>query len=289
MPPLARPRSCWLVLTLLLVSSVLTLAQVETATPSYAQYVTTSPSGIPTSWHMHSGNRTFTWSGSWTWHTGNHTWGSRTFNGSWTNRGNWTWSRTYTGNWTQGANPTWNLTGHRRIVPPGLGAGWARSNVTVASRNLTLPFLLNGTEEVKIGFIAVNASSSNQMISNVAFNDSVVEVEFDRNGSLQLTLNSSAKPSQVFADGIPLPEAESSAGLTPQSELWVYDANNGTLTIFADPTSVTLIYSVNSPNLTPVPEYSAAFWVVLIESLAITTFFARHSRTQKPVTRRLKP
>jgi len=304
-----RHRSGWLVLVLLPLTSVLTLVQVETSAPSYAQFVTqtSDPPRISTTWHMHSGsrtwsnvgNRTFTWSGTTSWsHVGNRTWASRTANQSWTSWGSRTWNRTYTGNWTftQAANVTWsqyhtgnkswtwnqqgNLTGHRRGVIPGLVTGWAHSNMTVTAKNLTQPILLNGTEGVRLRFIAINASSSGQMIRNVAINESVAQIEFDYNGSIQLTISSSVKPSLVFADGNLLSEAQSPVGLTPQSEAWVYDSSNQTLTVFADPTSVTLIYTPTATaTTTPVPEYPTALYLTLIACLVTTILLTKNSRT----------
>lgn len=260
-----RQRSSWLVVVVLLFTSALTLVQVESVTPSYGQYVgqTSYSSGLYTSWHMHTGNRTwtngnrtFTWLGNVTWgHMGNHTW---------THIANQTWS------W-QG-----NMTRHRRGEVPGLVGGWAHWNMTVAATNLTQPILMNGTQRVRLGFIAINMSSTGQMIRNVAFNESVFQIEFDRNGSIQLTINSSAEPSQVYADGNLLPEAQSVVGLTPQSNVWVYDANTQTLTVFADPTSVTVIYTATSA---PVPEFPTTLGLLLIGCLAITLFFAKKSET----------
>jgi len=287
-------RSSWFVVALLLLTSSLMLAQVETSNPSYAQFVTQTgyPPGFSTTWHMHTGtwdkgNRTFTWKGNVTWsHSGTWTWGFWTVNQTWTNGGNHTW-RTYTGGNVTGGqfnsgNGTWpwpgNVTGHRRGVVPGLGNGWARSNMTIAARNITQPILLNGTDRVRLGYIAIDASSSGQVIRNVAFNESVAQIEFDGNGSVQLVISSSSKPSEVFADGDLLPEAQSPAGLTPQSDAWVYDSNNQTLTIFADPASITLIYAPTQSSVAPVPEYPAGFYLVLFTSLALVVLLVRRLR-----------
>jgi hypothetical protein len=152
--------------------------------------------------------------------------------------------------------------------------------MTVAARNLTQPILLNGTEGVRLGFIRINASSSGQIIRNVAFNESVAQIEFDYNGSIQLTISSSVKPSQVFADGNLLSEAQSPVGLTPQSEAWIYDPNNQVLTIFADPASVTLIYTPAATTIitTPVPEYPTALGLVLIGCLIMTILLSKNPR-----------
>ena len=139
--------------------------------------------------------------------------------------------------------------------------GWAHSNMTIASGNETQAFLLNGTNGIRLGSIAINVSSTGQIIRNVAFNDSVVQVEFDREGSVQLIINSSAKPSQVFADNNTLTMAQSISGLTPASEAWVYDQNSHTLIILADPMSITLIYG--TATSTPIPEFPPALELMI--------------------------
>lgn len=271
-----QQRSGLLVLILLLLASALTLVQVEEPTPSLAQFAsqTSYLPGITTTCQRYTGNRTwtgqwnrtFTWSGNATFtHEGNHTRGFRSWNG--TCNGNWAFIRNA------------NLRGHRRSVVPGLAIGWAHSNITLAARNMTQPIILNGTEGVRLGYIAINASSSGQTIRNVAFNGSVAQIEFDNNGSIQLTISSSIKPSLVFADGNLLLEAPSTVGLTPQSEAWVYDPSNQSLIIFADPASVTLIYT--PATVTPVPEYPMGLEgaLVLVGCLVICILLAKNSRT----------
>lgn len=254
---------------LLLFVSALTLTQAGIVGPSYGQFVTqtTYPPGLPTTWHAHPGNRTWTNQGNHTWNW-NHTW-NRTF----TRTGNLTWAWTHTGNQTW-ARPG-NLTRHRRGI--GLLNGWAQSNVTVAFRNVTQPISMNGTQGVRLDFIAINATSSNQIIRNVAFNGTVAQIEFDHNGSVQLIVNSSVKPSQVFADGNLLSEAQSSNMLTPQSDAWTYDLNSHTVTIFADPSSVTLVYTLTAP----VPEYPSALPLALVGCLTITLLFSSRMRKRK--------
>jgi hypothetical protein len=131
---------------------------------------------------------------------------------------------------------------------------------------------MNGTDDVRLSHIAINASSGNQLIRSIAFNQTVAQVEFNRNGSIQLIINSSTKPTRVFADSIELSEAQSSNGLTPNSDAWVYDQNNQTLTIFADPSSITLFYS---PVATPTPEFSPTLGLVLIVSLAASAIVTK--------------
>ena len=159
-------------------------------------------------------------------------------------------------------------------VPPGLMNGWAHSNVTVGARNVTQPFFMNGTYRVRLSHIAINASSGGQIIRNIAFNQTVAQIEFDRNGSIQLMINSSVKPVQVFADNIELSEAQSLNGLTPTSEMWFYDQNNQTLMIFADPSSVTIFYA---PVASPIPEFPAEHGLVLVGCLAVILIITKNA------------
>jgi hypothetical protein len=153
--------------------------------------------------------------------------------------------------------------------------------MTVGARNVTQPILMNGTQGVRLGFIMINASSSDQTIRNLAINATVAQIEFDHNGSIQLIVNSSVKPSQVLANNELLTEVQSLNGLTPESGVWVYDSNNHNLTIFADPAFVTLIYPLAPPTSTPVPEYPTTFALVLIGSFAITLLITKRPRNSK--------
>ena len=55
---------------------------------------------------------------------------------------------------------------------------------------------------------------------------------------------------------------QSSSGLTPDSEAWVYDQSIHTLIILADPMSITVIYGTATP--TPIPEFPAALELVIV-------------------------
>ena len=145
--------------------------------------------------------------------------------------------------------------------------------VVVGARAVTHTIILNGTDGVELAQIAINASSNGQMIHDVAFNESVVQIDFDHGGAVELSANSSAKPTAVFADDRELPESQSSAGLNPNSNAWVYDQNTHMLTVFADPSSVTIFYG-SAP--TPVPEFPfASAPLVFLAALAATILIAR--------------
>lgn len=139
-------------------------------------------------------------------------------------------------------------------VPPGLVNAWAHSNMSVVARAVTHAIFLNGTHGVELAEIAINASSNGQMIDNVAFNETVAQIDFDQPGAVELDVNSSQKPMMVFADGNQLTELPMNIGLTPNSNAWVYDQNTHALTVFADPSSITIFYD---PQSTPVPEFPA--------------------------------
>lgn len=164
-------------------------------------------------------------------------------------------------------------------VPPGLVNAWAHSNMSVVGRAVTHAIFLNGTHGIELAQIAIAASSNGQMIRNVAFNQSVAKVDFDHDGSVELEVNSSSKPAAVFADDNELPEAQWNIGLTPNSNAWVYDENSHMLTVYADPSSITIFYG-SSP--TPLPEFPAGIVaLVLLASLIGSVPAVRRSRRTK--------
>ena len=250
----------------------------------------TSPPGLPTMRPVHSGNQTQTGSPpppagnqSSTWSIPTETW-TRFANQTWTGpanqtrtqmQGNWTWAGPSSQTWNQTLG---NQTHVRNGLFPGLPSEWAQSNMTIGARNFTQPILLNGTSQVRLGYVAINSSSSEQTIRNIAFNGSIVQVELDHNGSLQLVVNSSTRPTHVYADNFELAQAQSTSGLSPESETWVYDQNTGILTIFADPSSITIIYGSVA---TPVPEFSVGFELVLIVSLALGAIVPKRQPSRK--------
>jgi len=153
---------------------------------------------------------------------------------------------------TQSYTPTTTTKpGRRGGLPPGLTKAWAHSNMSVVARAVTMAVFLNDTHGTVLSRIAINASSTNQLIKNVAYNKTVVHVRFDRDGSVVLIINASAKPSAVYGDDLKLSEKLSTLGLTPDSEAWVYDNNKRIITIFADPSSITVSYLASQPTTGP--------------------------------------
>lgn len=162
---------------------------------------------------------------------------------------------------------------HCGAVPPGLLNAWAHSNMSVVARAVTHAIFLNGTHGVELAEIAINASSNGQIIHHIAFNETVVQVDFDHDGAVILSTNSSAKPSAIFADDMELSETQSTTGLNENSNAWVFNQNTHKLTIFADPSSVTIFYG---PAPTPVPEFPLAYTpLVFLAALAATILLAR--------------
>jgi len=145
--------------------------------------------------------------------------------------------------------------------------------MSVIAQAVTHAIFLNGTHGVILEGIAINASSNGQRIRNVAFNESIAKIDFDRDGSVELIVNSSAKPNVVYADDMQLAELQSTDGLNPNSEAWVYDPNHQVVTIFADPSSITLFYA---PAPTPVPEFpSSLAGLILLGTGAIFLLLIR--------------
>lgn len=183
---------------------------------------------------------------------------------------------------TDSASSTGLGNGRHGGVPPGLLNAWAHSNMSVVARAVTHAIFLNGTHGVELAKIVIAASSNGQLIRNVGFNESVVEVNFDHDGALELDVNSSAKPAAVFADGNELAEVPWNVGLSPNSNAWVYDQNTHSLNIYADPSSVTIFYG-STP--TPVPEFPTAILGMLFIVGLLGTVLAVRKRPRRKSVR----
>ena len=114
------------------------------------------------------------------------------------------------------------------IWPPGLRQNWAVGNVSVGSDQANMPLYLNGNLNV------TNIHSSIQ-ISHIAFNQSVVQIEFSQSGPVTVTLMTSQTPASVYADN---------------QEISTWSYTNGVLTINADPSSITVFYAQASSAIT---------------------------------------
>jgi hypothetical protein len=234
----ARTPIVWI----LLICAILTLVEGVTVNPSYAQMNVQS-------------------------HTHTHTNGPSTFQGS--------ASSTLT---TISGSTEMQGHGRRGGVPPGLLNAWAHSNMSVVARAVTHAIFMNGTHGVELAQIAIAASSNGQMIRNVAFNESVAKVDFDHDGSVELDVNSSSKPTTVFADDNELPEAQLNIGLTPNSNAWVYDDNSHMLRVYADPSSITIFYSSSQA---PLPEFPAGIVALVLLASLIGTVLAVKKRSRR--------
>ena len=171
---------------------------------------------------------------------------------------------------------------HGHGVPHGLLNAWAHSNMSVVARAVTHAIFLNGTHGVELAEIAINASSNGQLIKDIANNESVVEVEFDHDGAVELHVNSTEKPSMIFADDNQLTEVETADG-NMTSNTWAYNQNNHMLTVDADPSSITIVYGTYP---TPVLEFPSGgtIAVIALVALASALFLLKRKQlnTRKP-------
>jgi len=163
--------------------------------------------------------------------------------------------------------------------PPGLASGWATTNVSVRSTVFTQTLVLNWGASVTLSSMSVSSSTNGQMIDNVAYNNDIVQVEFDHDGGTVLVVYASAPPAAIYADDRFLVEASSTTGLTFNSNAWVYDQGSGRLTVFADPSTVTFY------GASPVPEFptslTALTMILAIVAAAATVNAVRRKQTRK--------
>jgi len=174
---------------------------------------------------------------------------------------------------SQSPIPTSTKPGRRGGVPPGLQKAWAHSNMSVVARAVTQAIFLGGVHGVELAEIAVQTSRASQMIDRVAFNESVVQRVFDRDGAVVLIINSSAKPTAVFADENELKESPSTAGLNADNETWMYNDNGHIITVFADPSSITLYYGA-APTPTQMLPIAYIGLILVVFIVAIVVFAA---------------
>lgn len=169
---------------------------------------------------------------------------------------------------------------HGHGVPPGLLQAWAHSNMSIVARAVTHAIFLNGTHGVELAEIAINASSNGQLIENIATNESVAQIEFDHDGAVELHVNSTDKPTAVYADDSELTEVEPGAGMNMTSNTWAYDQNSHMLTVDADPASITIIYGTSA---TPVLEFPSDTTIAVITLVAVASalFIFRRVRESK--------
>lgn len=182
---------------------------------------------------------------------------------------------------TVGSGGTSTTAMHTRSEPPGLVNGWAKANVTVMSTTFAQTVLLNGVVQIALSSFSVSSSTNGQVMANVASNENIAQVEFDHDGGVELVIHSSAMPAAVYADDRLLIQASSTAGLNVNSNAWVYDRGSATLTVFADPGTVTMFY-----GSAPIPEFPislASLTMILgIIAAAATVTAVRRKKTLNP-------
>lgn len=138
--------------------------------------------------------------------------------------------------------------------PPSLFPGWESSNLTVYAMQIGSPITLSSNLEI-------SGIQSTREIANIAFNSNVAQFEFMGTGSVSISLDVGQKPSSVWAD-------------STQITTWFY--SNGVLSITADPSTITIFFSQQSPPLPPV-NIILAIMIVVVAAAAFGAAVRRRS------------
>lgn len=140
--------------------------------------------------------------------------------------------------------------------PPGIHGEWATLNKTVNGAAEISPLKLNST--LTISWVDINANPEGQLIRDVAYNGSVLQVEFDKTGFITFTLKSSLNPTAIYADN----EMLAAQSIGNESSLaragYFYNKTSGIITISADPSSVTLFFNALPSTPTSVSSLSSS-------------------------------
>jgi hypothetical protein len=152
-------------------------------------------------------------------------------------------------------------------------------NVTVNDENMTEEIMLNQTGQVEMDNLVIISSSDNQVIENVAYNDSAVDIRLNQNGTVSLQLHVTVKPIAVYADDELLPEVSSLTALSlSHGGAWFYDDSTHMLFIFADP--VHLIFRYRAAT-TPVPEFPSLSILATVFTVFASLHLIKRRRTGK--------
>ncbi len=128
--------------------------------------------------------------------------------------------------------------------PPGLVNGWPASNESVYAKSIAATILLPNTIEVSnIG----SSSTISYLAYGVSGSSDVLQFGFSPPSPVTLTIQTSEKPSSVWAN-------------STQIYSWTY--SNGMLTIAADPATITVFYS--TPSSQPIPESEIILLLIVI-------------------------
>lgn len=185
---------------------------------------------------------------------------------------------------TQGSNSQSTITSSsncgRSCSPPGLTKGWATSNSSVNALAEPHPAILDQQAGIDVYWVQLESSPGDQLIGNVAYNQSVLQVEFNRPGLVELSLQSTEAPAAVYADDIAL-RAAMPQNLSFTEPGYYYNQTSHIMTVFADPGSVTLFYgrapapvasrstSSASSSTISVSAYSTGLLLLLVAVIAV--------------------
>ncbi len=106
--------------------------------------------------------------------------------------------------------------------PPGLGIGWASSNMSVNAFQVTQTIFLSQSQNLSVSQVA-----SNGEIASVAYNQTALQFRFVQNGTVSLSFASTKPPVAIYADAKSVP----------------FSYVNGVVTVTADPTTMTVLYA----------------------------------------------
>lgn len=137
----------------------------------------------------------------------------------------------------------------RGCSPPGMHGLWATSNSTVGAVSDPHPTDLDQAKGIDVSWIQLESNPSGQVIQDVAYNQSVLQVQFNKPGLIVLSLESTQPPVAVYSDGIPL-QAAALQDISFSDQGFYYNQTSHVMTIFADPSAITLFYGL-TPRSSP--------------------------------------
>jgi hypothetical protein len=156
-------------------------------------------------------------------------------------------------------------------------------NVTVNSGDMTREIVLNQSGQVEMDNLVIVSSSDNQVIDNVAYNESTVDIRLNQNGTVNLRLHLTTKPVALYADHQLLLEAPTLSALSlSHGGSWFYDEHNHVLFIFADPVHV--IFRYRAPTPTPIPEFPDFSILTMLFTVFASLTLIAHMRSRKIVS-----
>ncbi len=179
------------------------------------------------------------------------------------------------------------------MIQPWMVYGWPRSTLFVGSATYYgQAIALNGPQLVTVSSIVVSPTTP-QTIVNVFYNGTVIQLTFSSTGPVIVTVHSSVSPIMVYADSRRLIEVTSTSGLTTSSNAWFYDTNTAAVTVYADPSSITLFYQATGTPAAPLPpssntstpstDYALVVGAVIILAIAGFALVKRRKTQPTPI------